>query len=120
MTPSGESNQLTQVGVALGVYDSDGCATGLQTQVSSGAPRLYATTRILNALAGSQLSVTWTASGQVVYTNNAYTLSENDDDFCLWFYIEPTDVNFAPGEWSIQFLVNGQLAGSPSVFTMTG
>lgn len=121
ITPSGDSNQLTQVGVALNVReDIDGCAAGLQTQVPASSPRLYATTRILNALAGAQVSVTWTANGQVVYSNSAYGLPQDDPDFCVWFYIEPTDVTFAPGEWAIQFSINGQPVGSPSVFTMTG
>ncbi|MBE2184345.1 MAG: hypothetical protein IAE89_13020 [Anaerolineae bacterium] len=117
---TGETNQFAQVGVATGVHDSDGCATAIQTQVSSSTSRLYATARILNAAAGTQLSVTWMANGQVVYTNSAYSLPQDDSDFCLWFYIEPTDVSFATGEWSIQFLINGQPVGSPSAFTMTG
>lgn len=115
----GTSNQITEAGMALAVRDSDGCAQQVLSQVSAQAPRLYATARVRNALASTQVSVSWLVSGQVVYTNSAYTLPQDDPDFCLWFYIEPVDVSFAPGDWAVQFLLNGQPAGAPAPFTMT-
>jgi hypothetical protein len=115
----GTSNLITDVGMALAVRDSDGCAQQVLSQVSAQSSRLYATARVRNALASTQVSVSWLVSGQVVYTNSAYTLPQDDPDFCLWFYIEPVDVSFAPGEWAVQFLVNGQPAGAPAPFTMT-
>lgn len=104
---SPDSNQLTEIGAALAVRESDDCAVGLQTQISASSPRIYATTRILNALNGTQVSAAWNYAGDTVYTNTAYEIPRDDDDFCLWFYIEPTDVAFTPGDWSIQFMVNG-------------
>jgi len=116
----GTSNQLTQIGPALSVLDDDGCAASLVQTVSSGTPRIYATTRMLNAVAGTQVSVSWSVDGQVVYTNTSFALPQDDPDFCLWFYIEPSDVTFSPGNWSIQFLINGTPAGQPSGFVITG
>jgi hypothetical protein len=112
-------NQLTQVGVALAVREADGCAASLQSSVSATAPRIYATTRILNAAGGTAISASWSSAGQVVYSNSAYQIPQDDDDFCLWFYIEPTDVTFSPGDWQVQFLVNNQPVGAPAAFTMT-
>ncbi len=115
----GAVNQLTQVGVALTVRDSDGCAVSIQSTVGAGSARLYATTRIINALGGTAISATWSTAGQVVYSNSAYQIPQDDADFCLWFYIEPTDVTFSPGTWEVQFLVNNQPTGQTAVFTMT-
>lgn len=117
--PPGGVNQLTTVGPALAVRDSDGCAAGVQTSISASAPRIYATTRILNATAGTSVQASWSSGGSVVFSNNPYTLPTDEADFCVWFYIEPADVNFTPGDWSLQFLINGSPAGNPAAFTLT-
>ncbi len=117
--PPGGANQVTVVGPALAVRDSDGCAVSVQNSISASSPRIYATTRILNATAGTSVQATWSNQGAVVFSNDPYTLPSDDADFCVWFYIEPTDVNFALGEWSLQFLINGSLAGTPAAFTLT-
>lgn len=114
-----QPNQLTAVGPALAVRDADGCAVALQTSIPASSPRIYATTRILNAAAGTSIQAAWSSQGQVVFSNNPYTIPEDDPDFCVWFYIEPADVNFAPGDWSLQFLVNGQPGGASAAFTLT-
>jgi len=116
--PPDAPNQIAQVGPALAVRDSDGCAASIQTSVSASSPRIYATARILNATAGSSVQASWSSGGQVVFSNTPYTLPADDADFCVWFYIEPTDVTFAPGEWSLQFLVNSQPAGAPAAFSL--
>lgn len=117
--PAGTANQVTAVGPALAVRESDGCAAGIQTSIPASAPRIYATTRILNATTGSSVQAAWSSGGQVVFSNTPYTLPADDPDFCVWFYIEPADVTFAPGDWSLQFLINGQPAGSPAPFALT-
>lgn len=117
--PSGGANQLTEVGPALAVRDSDGCAAGIQTTISASSTRIYATTRILNATAGTSVQASWSNEGIVVFSNNSYTLPADEADFCVWFYIEPADVSFTPGAWSLQFLINGSPAGNPASFTLT-
>jgi hypothetical protein len=114
---NGGSNQLTEIGVALAVRESDDCADVLQTQISASSARIYATTRILNALNGTQVSAAWNYAGESVYSNTPFVVPRDDDDFCLWFYIEPTDVAFTPGDWSVQFVVDG-VAQPLAPFTM--
>lgn len=113
------TNQIVQVGPALAVRDSDGCAVAIQTSFPASSSRIYATARILNATAGTSVQAAWSSGGQVVFSNTAYTLPADDADFCVWFYIEPADVTFSPGEWSLQFLVNGQQSGASAAFTLT-
>ncbi|MFN8377039.1 MAG: hypothetical protein U0452_00055 [Anaerolineae bacterium] len=120
VTPAPDTpNQVTAVGPALAVRDSDGCAVSIQTSIPASSPRIYATTRILSATAGTSVQAAWSMGGQVVFSNTPFTLPADDSDFCVWFYIEPTDVNFAPGEWSLQFLVNGQPSGNAATFSLT-
>ena len=117
--PADSPNQLTAVGPALSVRESDGCAVALQSAFPASTSRIYATTRILNARSGTSIQATWSTNGQVAFSNTPYTIPSDDPDFCVWFYIEPADVTFAPGEWSLQFLVNGQPSGMSASFSLT-
>lgn len=111
-------NQMTQVQTAAGVRDADGCASGTQTQFSTGASRIYLTGRILNATAGTQVGAEWLYEGQVVVRSDPFSISEDDPDFCVWFYIEPTDVAFSSGNWSARFLINGTAVEPAASFTI--
>lgn len=107
-TPSSSGvNQMSQVSTAAGVRDSDGCANGTQTQFSAGATSIYLTGHMLNATSGTSVSAEWLYEGQLVTQNEPYTIAQDDPDFCVWFYIEPTDAPFSPGSWSARFLING-------------
>lgn len=117
--PPNAPNQIAQVGPALAIRDSDGCAVSIQTSLPASSPRIYATARILNATAGTSVQAGWSRGGQVVFSNTPYSLPADDADFCVWFYIEPADVTFSPGEWSLQYLINGQPSGVPAAFTLT-
>jgi hypothetical protein len=43
---------------------------------------------------------------------------QDDPDFCLWFYLEPSDAPFRAGNWSAQFFSNGVPQQPPAQFTM--
>jgi hypothetical protein len=116
---TGAANQFTEVTTAAGIDEADGCANGVQSQFSSSAPRIYLTTRVLNAVGGSSVGAQWLFEGQVVFESSSFTISEDDPDFCIWFYIEPADVEFSPGSWSAQFLLNGAPTSSPATFTIS-
>lgn len=117
-TPAGGSNVLTEIAIALSVRDQDGCAAGTVTSVSSGASRVYATTRILNAQAGAQVRADWYYEGNLVVQGEPYALPRNAPDFCVWFYIEPSDAPFQPGTWQAQFVLNGIPVTPSATFTM--
>lgn len=100
-------NQLTEVGVSLDVRESDGCAADSTTQFSAAVPRIYATARALNIVGGTSLYVAWSYEGASVSQSSVYTVPSDDDDFCIWFYLEPTDAALSAGAWSVQFFIDG-------------
>lgn len=114
----GSQNQFTQIATAAGVRDTDGCASSYTTSFSVGASRIYATTRVFNIRAGTNVYVQWSFDGQVVSTSETYTVPQDDPDFCLWFYLEPADAPFQPGNWSAQYYANGVAQNPPAAFTM--
>lgn len=112
-------NQFTEVATAAGVRESDGCANGTQSQFTTNAPEIYLTARVLNVTAGSVIGSSWTYEGQVVFTSGSFTVPEDDSDYCVYYYIEPSDVAFSPGTWSAQFLLNGSPVGSAATFSIS-
>lgn len=114
----GSPNQFTQIATAAGVRESDGCASSYTTSFSVGASRIYATARVFNVRAGTNVYVQWSNEGQVVATSSTYTVPQDDPDFCLWFYLEPSDAPFRAGNWSAQFFSNGVPQQPPAQFTM--
>lgn len=102
---SDSSTLFTQVRTALSVRDSDGCADTLMDAFPADVQRIYITTRALNIRAGTVMSVQWTYEGEPAFSES-FTVEQDDDDFCLWFFIEPTESVFSPGNWTVQLFEN--------------
>jgi hypothetical protein len=110
--------RFVDVAAALSVRDSDGCAAAPVSRFSAGVTRIYATARALNIRAGTRMSADWLYNGALVYQSEPWTVSADDDDFCLWFYVEPNDFTFSPGSWSVQLYANGVPIQPPAAFTI--
>lgn len=111
------STLYTEVGTASSVRDADGCSTGRVTSFAADTQRIYITTRALNIRGGTMMRVEWYFEGQLSY-EESFTVAENDDDFCLWFYIEPTNVTFSAGNWSVQLFADNRAVSDPIQFTI--
>jgi len=101
------STLFTQVGTALTVNDIDGCSLGVVTTFAADVQRIYVTTRALNIRSGTNMRVQWSYEGQPAF-DESFSVGENDEDFCLWFFIEPTNVTFDAGNWSVQLYADDQ------------
>lgn len=112
------SNQFTAVATSAAVNEADGCAVSFQASFPLSTPRIYATTRVLNARGGTSVLVEWSFNGQAALRSSAYTIPQDDPDFCLWFFLEPTDVPFQAGSWSVQFYADNQPVLPVAQFTM--
>jgi hypothetical protein len=107
--------EFTQVLTASSVRDSDGCADVLSTSFPADVQQIYITTRALNVKAGTEMRVEWFYEGQMTFTE-AYTIPVDDDDFCMWFYLAPTDTVLSSGSWSVTLLANNQAVAAPASF----
>ena len=114
-----DSLQFIDVVTASSVRDSDGCAADAQSQFSSDAQRIYVTARALNILAGTLLGVEWQYEGAVVHKEN-FVVPIDDDDYCLWFNIDPATVTFSPGGWVVRLYANDSPINPEVAFTITG
>ncbi|MDX2160675.1 MAG: hypothetical protein SF162_05055 [bacterium] len=101
------------------VNETDGCAVGSSTQFVTTDPEIYVTSRAFNITAGTVLSSVWRYEGEIVY-EFSFTVNADDDDFCLWFSIDPATVPFTPGGWSVQLSADGTPLDPSVQFTITG
>jgi len=106
--------QFTQVGTASSVRDSDGCAVSLVYSFPADVKQIYITTRALKIKAGTEMRVEWYFEGQMTH-NETYTAPRDDNDFCLWFSLEPTDSALSSGNWSVKLFANNQPTDPPEV-----
>jgi len=111
------STLFTQVGTAETVRDSDGCADSLVSVFPADIQRIYVTARALNISAGTVMRVQWNYEGEPSF-EETYTVSVNDDDFCLWFYIEPVADVFGAGNWSVQLFADDRPIDPAVSFTI--
>ena len=124
--PAGTPQAITQgqrwfvkTGMTPTVRASDGCAESHQSDFSSTTARIYATFKAYNIQAGTRLGVIWAHNGQSVF-EEAFTLERSANEICLWFYIEPSVVEFTPGLWSAQLFADGFRLESAMPFTIVG
>jgi hypothetical protein len=115
---TGTGTQFTEIAVSLNVREDDGCVDGPTTSIPAGSTRIYATARAFNIRAGTLMGADWLREGQVVYQSSTWTVESDDDDFCLWFYIEPADVEFTPGAWAVRLYADGQALEPLASFTI--
>ncbi|MBI1257461.1 MAG: hypothetical protein GC204_08320 [Chloroflexi bacterium] len=118
-SPSDNTNalgdmQFTQVGTAASVRDTDGCAVSLVYSFPADVQQIYITSRALNIKAGTEMRVEWYYEGQLNHSES-FTVKQDDNDFCLWFSLEPTDNALSSGNWSVSLFANNQPTDPPSV-----
>ncbi len=114
--------QLAQITTASSIRASDGCADVVQTRFSTSTERIYITAVALNLRAGQQISTLWYyAPSPNVVASLEWLVPQDYTELCIWFYISPAetpDLNLTPGNWLVQFTLNGQSLGSPATFTV--
>ena len=101
-----DSIQFVEVGVTDHVRDSDGCPDSVQTQFPQNISRIYVTTRAITVSAGTQMSVEW-RRGDLLIASDSYSVDQDQTNYCLWFYIDASEVTMEPGNWSVQLSANG-------------
>ncbi|MBE2269702.1 MAG: hypothetical protein IAE80_15810 [Anaerolinea sp.] len=96
----------------------DDCPLGATTSFSSTATEIYATAIAYNVRSGDLISTRWLRDGTEIATYD-WQPSFDIEQACIWFYLPASEVEFVPGNWSVEFTLNGAAAGSPVAFTIT-
>lgn len=103
-----------QMGAGVG---GDDCVDSAQSEFSQQAQQIYISASARNLSANATLRSLWYFQGEV-RARFDYTPGFFIREYCVWFYLEPSDTEFTPGEWTVELFVNGASQGSAR-FTIT-
>ncbi|PJF41298.1 MAG: hypothetical protein D6737_05250 [Chloroflexi bacterium] len=107
---------LSQIVTATGVGDDD-CAVNQTSQFTSDTAEIYVVAVADNIVPGTQIASRWFRENVEVAAFD-FVPDFRIDDACIWFFIDQTDAEFTPGEWSVQLSINGGNVGAPMLFTI--
>ena len=109
-SPSGTLTDL-QLGTSIG---ADDCVDTPQSDFSgSGANAIYISAIARNKPPGVTLQSIWSHSGDERVRFD-YTPDFHIQEYCVWFFIDPSDTEFTTGDWQVELTVNGALQGALS------
>lgn len=116
-TPGSGEMQFVEIQTASAVRDSDGCADAAQSQFTADTPQIYVTARVLSIRSGTRMDAEWRYEGEVVW-QDSWTVPADAENFCLWFYVDSSEVSFSPGNWSVRLYADGVSIAQAATFTI--
>jgi len=111
--------QFVLTGISSSIFATDGCAVDPQGSFPVGIQRVYATIQAFNIASGTVMAVEWFNGNEVVWSES-WTVDQNYDQICIWFFLDPFSVTFTTGVWSAQMSANGTPIQEPMTFAFTG
>lgn len=92
--------------------DDNGCAIGSSRQFdfnSAGdGPSVYLVTRARNVSPGTTFQSRWYPTDALMqpYESVSWTADTNYTETCVYFWMEPADIPYMPGSWTVELIVN--------------
>lgn len=119
VVPSLENGELlfATTGIATAVRPEDDCIQNLVGRVSTASSRVYATAVGSNVHVGTKMSAEWMFENTLVWSDT-WDIPRDFDHLCFWFSLQPSEVPFTPGNWSVRLFANGTPIGQPMSFVM--
>lgn len=107
--------RLSNIVTAEGIDEND-CAVNPTSTFSTDTAEIYVVAIAANLQPGTTyVTSRWRQEGIEVVT---FDFNPEFSEGCLWFFIDQTDIAFAPGNWSVELEINGGLVGAPVPFTI--
>jgi hypothetical protein len=115
-TPGADDSgfKLAQV-VTAKDQDSNGCAVGQSNVFSVNDSQILVVADVRNYKSGTEFTATWT--GDNFNHENSWTISQNGDQICVHFFIEPNTLEMTPGTYTVT-MTAGTLSSQPIQFTV--
>lgn len=101
---------------ATGAGD-DGCGSGVTSTFTMGVSEIYVILPVFNITANqSTFSARWQRDGEPVGPVYDFSPDFDADELCIWFFVDETDFEFLPAQYTVTIDVNGQPATNPVPF----
>jgi hypothetical protein len=109
-TPTAQTATFVQATTTTAVNDDDGCAEDSVSTFEATEDQIYMVTVARNVQPGTTFSTRWAAQGQASFETVSWTPNEFFEEICIWFFIQPSDLDFQLGNWTVELVVNGLAA----------
>lgn len=101
---------------ATGAGDT-GCGTGVSSIFAAGVPEIYVILPVFNITANEvTFAARWQRDGQAIGPVYDFSPDFDAEELCIWFFVDETDFEFLPAQYSVTIDVNGQPATNPAPF----
>lgn len=97
---------FVKTGLSSEVDPNTGCVINPRVTFNAQEDRIYATMQVFNIEAGVPLRSEWYFQGELVY-DFEFSSDQFYEDWCVWFFIDPTIVDFTPGSWTVRLYGDG-------------
>jgi len=101
---------------ALGVGQDD-CAVNITAQFAPTTAEIYVVATAVNIASGTRLTSRWLFGGEQ-QAAFSFTPDFDIERACIWFFVDQSDFEFVPGQWSVVLDINGQAAIDPLTFNI--
>ena len=100
------SATFVQATTATTVSNDTGCAQDSVTNFETTEDQIFMVTVARNVEPGTTFYTRWLRQGGTSFETVSWTPEEFFEEVCIWFYIEPSDLTFQAGSWSVELVVN--------------
>ena len=96
---------------------NDDCAAQVTSTFTTSTPEIYVVATAMSITPGTNIAARFSIGGQEI--RHDFTPDFEINGNCVWFFIDQNDLEFRPGNWSVQLELNGTPASTPVAFTIT-
>ena len=109
--PLDSAMRVTDLSTARSTDPASGCSSGLVSQFSPSADRIFVTARVMDLQSGTLFEVDWLFNGRSVYRVE-WRADFSRLSVCIWFYATPVAFPFNPGNYAATLYVDGEALGT--------
>lgn len=99
---------------ATGVSNDDGCALDNLQSFPSTEDEIYLVVEGRDIPPNVTFFTRWTPPNAAAFDTVSWTPDQGFDEICIWFFITPSDLPFAMGDWTVELIADGNSVVSRS------
>jgi hypothetical protein len=97
---------------------ADNCAAAPSASFAQSTSGIYAVATAFNLTPQHVITYRWLRDGTEVWVDTWSPAADTNGE-CIWYYVTPVEIEFLPGAWSVEVLIDGTSSPPGIAFTVT-